>query len=137
VGGNQLEPEYAAHPDAALHSDDAAHQLHQSLAHHEADARALQGATLLSEAVERLEELRQLLRSQSRAAVLHADANPIRAAGDAIQDDSSPGLVVFDRVGKKVDEDLLQPGAIGEDEARNVELREGHPDPGLLRLRFD
>ena len=136
-GRSQLAPKYASHPDAALHSDDAPHQLDQPLAHDQADARALHGAARLSETVERLEKLRQLLRRQSRAAVRHADANPIRAGGHAVHDDRSPGPVVLHCIGKKVDEDLLQPGAIGEDEARDVELREGHPDTALLRLRSD
>ena len=61
----QLDPEHAALPDGAFHADDAAHQFDQPLAHHQADAGAFLGVRLLPETVERLEQLRQLLRRQA------------------------------------------------------------------------
>ena len=73
----QFDPEHAAHPDGAFHADGAAHQFDQPLGHHQADARAFLGAGFLAEAIERLEELRQLFRSQSRAGVADADANRV------------------------------------------------------------
>ena len=60
----QLDPEHAALADRAFHADDAAHQLDQPLAHHQADAGAFLGVRFLAEAVERLEQLRQLFRRQ-------------------------------------------------------------------------
>ena len=55
----------------------------------------------------------------------------------AVHHDRSVRLVVFDRVGKKVDENLLQPGPVGIDKARDVELGKGHFDAALLPLRLD
>ena len=54
-----------------------------------------------------------------------------------LHDDRSVRLVVLDRVGKKVDENLLQPGPIGIHKARDIELRKGHFDAALLALRLD
>ena len=76
----QFDPEHAAHADGAFHADDAAHQFDQPLAHHQADARAFLAAGLLPEAIEGLEQLRELLRRQSRAGVLDADADALRRA---------------------------------------------------------
>ena len=61
----QLEPEHAALPDRAFHADDAAHQFDQPLAYDEADARPFLDVRLLSETVERLEQLRQLARAST------------------------------------------------------------------------
>ena len=82
-GRLQFEPEYAALADRAFHADLAAHQLHQALAHHQADAGAFLGAPLLAEPIERLEKLVQHLRSQPRASVPDADADAVRAANGA------------------------------------------------------
>ena len=132
----QFEPEHASHADRAFDADHAFHQFDHPLAHHEADARAFLGAALLSETVERLKELRQLFRRQSRAGVCDADANAFRTGDGARHLDRSPLAVVFDRVGKQVDEDLLHPGPIGIDKERDVELGKGHADATLLRLRL-
>ena len=137
VGGAELEPEDAAHSDAALHADHASHQLDQPLAHHQADTGSLHRAAPLAEAVEGLEQLRQFLRREPRAGVRDAEADPIEAAGGARHHHRPSGLVVLDRVGEEVDQHLLQPGAIGEDEARRLEDRERHPDAALERLRLD
>ena len=58
-------------------------------------------------------------------------------ARDAVDDDRAADLVVLDRVRQQVDQDLLQPGAIGLDEQRVVEARKGDADAALLRLRLD
>ena len=139
-GRVQFEPEHAARPDRALHADLASHQFHQPLAHHQADARAfLRCVPLLSETVERLKKLHQHVRRQARAGVLDADANAFRGAPGAVHvhDHRSVRLVVLDRVGKKVDENLLQPGPVGIHKARDVELGKGHLDAALLPLRLD
>src|ERR1039458_7372879 len=135
----QFEPEHAAQPHGALHADRASHQFNQPLAHHQADARAFLSACLLSETVERLKKLHQHVRRQSRAGVLDADANPFRGAPGAVHvhDHRSVRLVVLDRVGKKVDENLFQPGPIGIHKAGKIELGEGHFDAALLPLRLD
>ena len=92
---------------------------------------------LSSQTVERLKELHQHVRRQPRAGVPDADANAFRGARGAVHDHRSIRLVVFDRVGKKVDENLLQPGPIGIDKVRDVELGKGHSDAALLPLRLD
>jgi hypothetical protein len=69
-------------PDAdhAVHADLPAHQLDQLLGDHEPDAGAFFAAVVLAEAVERLEQLRKLVRRQAGAGVPDADAHAIRAA---------------------------------------------------------
>ena len=91
----------------------------------------------LPEAVERLEQLRELLRRQARAGVPDADADAIRRARGALHDDRAARLVVLDRVEQQVDQDLLDPGPVGFDEAGDLEARKGHADAALLRLRLD
>ena len=91
---------------------------------------------LLSQAIERLEQQRQLLRRQPCAGIAHVDANPCGCAGVEIHHDRAARLVVLGRVGQQVDEHLLQPRSIGGDVARDGELREGHADPAGLCLRF-
>ena len=133
----QFDPEHAAHADRAFRADGAAHQLDQPLGHHQADARAFLGAGLLAEPIERLEQLRKLLRRQSRAGVPHADANRIRRLSDALDGDRAARPVVLDGVEQQVDQDLLDPGPVGLDEVGDVEARKGHADAALLRLRLD
>ena len=60
---DQFDPEHASRPDGAVHADCAPHQFDQALGHHEADARAFLAPGLLSETIERLEQLRQLFRT--------------------------------------------------------------------------
>ena len=123
--GDEFEPEHASHPDGAFHADDAPHQFDQSPGHHETDACAFLATSLLSETIERLKELRQLFRIQSRAGVPDAHANAFRRALGAFHLDRSLLDVVFDRVGKQVDKNLLQPGPIGQDKIWYVELGKG------------
>ena len=47
-----------------------------------------------------------------------------------------PFAVVFDRVGKKVDENLLHPGLIGMDKPIDIEVGKGDTNATLLCLRF-
>ena len=86
-------------PTCAFHADDAAHQFDQPLAHHEADARAFLAVRLLPEPVERLEELRELLRRVNPAPV---SVTPMRMRPGALAPQSTmtdpPALVVLDRV---------------------------------------
>ena len=108
----QFDPEHASRPDGAFHADHAPHQLDQSLGHHQADARAFLAAGLLPEAIERLEQLRQLFRRQSRAGVPDADANASPACSRCTpRSTRSLLVVVFDRVGKQVDEQPASPGS--------------------------
>ena len=55
----------------------------------------------------------------------------------AVDDHRSADPVVLDRVGKKVDQNLLHPRPVGLDEAGAFELGKGHADAALLRLRLD
>ncbi len=142
--GNELEflrcfhfaPERAADSDVAFHSNDATHQLGQSLCHHQADARARDATSFLAESIEGLKELRQLFRRQSLAGIPYAQANAIIGVHCAVYHHRSLLSVVFDRVGKQVDHDLLQAGHIGFDIERGAELRKYHLDSALLRLRL-
>jgi hypothetical protein len=68
-GQPQFDPEHAADADRAVHADGAAHQFHQALGHHQADAGAFFRAGLLAQPVEGLEQLRQLSRRQSPSPV--------------------------------------------------------------------
>src|ERR1017187_1893622 len=135
----QFEPEHAALPDRAVHTDLASHQFNQPLAHHQADTRAFLGSRLSSETVERLKKLLQHIQRQPRAGVLDANASAVRVARGSVSlhHHRSVRLVVLDRVGKKVDENLLQAGPIGTNKAREVELGKGHLDAALLSLRLD
>src|ERR1039457_5118623 len=92
---DEFEPEHASHPDGAFHADDAPHQFDQSLGRHEADACAFLAASLLSETIEWLKELRQLFRRQSRAGVRDAHANAFRGARGALHLERSMLTVVF------------------------------------------
>src|SRR6266699_327037 len=137
TGRIELNPEHAYYPDLAFHADDTPHQLDQPLGDDQADSSAFLGAGLLPETIERLEKLRQLLRSQSCARVPDADPDALRGARGAFHHHGSACLVIFDRVGKKVYENLLYPGRVGIDEARIFEAGKAHADPALLRLRLD
>src|SRR5438874_1029540 len=137
TGRIELDPEHASYPDLAFHADDTPHQLDQPLGDDQTDSSAFLGAGLLPETIERLEKLRELLRNQSCAGVPDADSDALRGARGAFHHHGSACLVVFDRVGKKVDENLLYPGRVGIDEARIVEAGKGHTDAALLRLRLD
>src|SRR6185369_17812328 len=100
-------------PDSAFHADFAPHQFDQPLAHHQADACPLLGASLLSETIERLEKLCDFFGSQSLTGIMHTDADTFIAACAARHIDRSLRPVVFDRIGKQVDQDLFYPGSIG------------------------
>jgi len=63
---------------------------------HQADAGAFLNAGFFAETVERLEKLCQFFRRQSFAGVLDADAHASGSARDAVHDDRSARLVVFD-----------------------------------------
>ncbi len=133
----QFDPEHAALPDRAFHADFATHQFDQPLAHHQADAGAFLGAGLLSETIERLEKLREFFGRQSFTGILHADAYALRGARAARHFDRSLRAVVFDRVGKQVDQNLLHPGSVGMNKVRGFEPGKTHADAAFLRLWFD
>src|SRR5205814_4400684 len=94
-------------------------------------------AGLLPEPVERLEQLRQLVGRKAFAGVLEADADATVRPDAAMDIDGTADPVVLDRVRQKVDEDLLDPRAIGVDEQRRGRVAEADPDAALARLRFD
>src|SRR5450830_360966 len=78
----------------------------------------------------------QLFWRQPRTSVPDAHTNASLRALVAFYLDSSVLAVVFNRIGKQVDEHLLHPGSIGMDKVRNAELGKGQFDAMLLRLRF-
>src|ERR1039457_838377 len=65
----ELDPEYAALAYRALHTNVAAHQFGQPFAYYQPDARAFFGQPLLSEAVERLKQVVQVIGRQPGAGV--------------------------------------------------------------------
>ena len=133
----QFDPEDATHADRALDSDRAAHQLDQPLGHDQADAGAFLRAGFLAEAIERLEQLRQLLGRHPRAGIAHADPDRVRRVRLAGHRHRAVGLVVLDRVEQQVDQHLLDAGAVGFHEVRRLERRKRHVDGALARLRLD
>ena len=71
----------------------------------------------LSETVERLEQLRQLFRRQSRAGVADADANAFRVVRDARPRRPFPAAWLYlIALESRLMSDLLQPGPVGVDE---------------------
>src|SRR6185369_11712682 len=133
----QLEPEDTPGPDSAFHTDFAPHQFDQALAHHQADTGPFFGAGLLSETVKRLEKLGDLLGRQPFTGIMHADAHSLFAARAAGHFNLSLSAVIFDRVGKQVDQNLLDPRSIGMNEERNFEPGETYIDAAFLRLWFN
>ena len=132
-----FDPEHGSLAYRAIDADDSAHQLDQPLGHHQADACTFLDAGLFPEAVERLEQLHNLFRGKSLAGVPDADANRVRRTHHAVHDDGTVGFVIFDRVEKKIDQNLLYPGSVGKDEIRGVKARKCHADAALLRLWLD
>jgi len=112
------------------------HQVHQALRHHQADAGALFGTALLSEPVERLEQLGLLRGREPRAGVAHADADRLGCGERALHRHVAARLVVFDGVEQQVDEHLLEPRAVGLHAARLLQPGKDHADAALLRLRL-
>src|SRR6185369_12271292 len=105
----ELDPEHAAAAHRALHTDDATHQLYESLANDETDAGSLLDTSLAPKPVEWLKELRQLVGRQSVARVGDGDANHLCGMADKPHGHGSARPVVFDCVGQQVDDDLLEP----------------------------
>src|SRR6185369_14480905 len=131
----QFDPEHAPLPDCAFRSDCATHQAYQTLAYHQADTGTFFGARLLSKTIERLEKLRKLFPGKSHAGVPDADTNGIRMAKGTLHGNRSTRPVVFYRIGKKVDENLLHPCPVGVDKEGSLETGKDHSDAALLRLR--
>jgi len=114
IVGSKVDPEHAANAGCAFDTDLAAHQLDQALGDDQSDAGALRSARLLPQSVEGLKERIKLCRLQTRAGVLHGDANPLRAAPAAFDVDRASFAVVLDGVGQEIEQHLLQPRAIGD-----------------------
>ncbi len=102
----------------------------------QSDAGSLLGIRLLAEAIERLEKLRKLIAGQAVASVSDADADRICAVQCTLHNHRSACTVVFDRVGKKVDKNLLYPGPVGFDKAWCFKMVKAHADAMLFRQRF-
>src|SRR5450830_963306 len=134
---HQLDPEFAAHADRALHADGAAHQFDQLLGYNEANAGPFFGSSLLPEAIERLKQMHQFFRRQSRTGVFNADAQASGAARGAPYFDCAMFTVVFDGIGQQIDQNLLDPDWIGHDKPGVVEREKGDMDIAPCRLRFD
>ena len=133
----QFDPEHAALAHRAFRADHAAHQFDQPLAYDQADAGAFLGACLLPEPVKRLKQMGEFFLGQAFAGVLDTKAYASRCAQDAVYGDRSVRLVVFDRVGQQIDEQLLYPYAVAFDKVAVFERRKGHADAALCRQRFD
>ena len=68
---------------------------------------------------------------------MHTDAYSFFAALAAGHIDGSLRPVIFDRIGKQVDQNLLHPGSIGMNKESAFELGKTHLDTAFLRLRLD
>ena len=132
----QFDPEHAALAHRAFRADHAAHQFDQPLAYDQADAGAFLGACLLPEPIKRLKQMGEFFRRQAVAGVLDTKAYASRCAQDAVYGDRSVRLVVFDRVGQQVDEQLLHPYAVAFDKVGVFEPGKGHADAALCRHRL-
>ena len=93
-------------------------------------------APLLPETVERLKKLRHFFRRQPHSAVLDGDAYMLRRAG-ALHIYRAIFAVVFYRIGKQVEQNLLDAGSIRIGKAGVIEGTKINMDTLLLRLRFD
>ena len=74
------------------------------------------------------------MRRKPVSRVSDADADRPGWIDDALNGHRSTFPVIFDRVGKKVDKDLLDPHPVCHDENGDLDLREGHSDATLPRL---
>ena len=73
-GACQIDPERAATIDLRLHADGAGHRLGEPAREGEAEAGALDAGHIRTEALERLEQQRELLGRNPRAGVGDGDA---------------------------------------------------------------
>jgi hypothetical protein len=105
----------------AGHREGAAHRLRQPPGQHQADAAALDLGVLGAEAVELGEQPRQLVGGDARTGVGDRDAEAAVVAVVAGEADAAAVVVVFDGVGRQVQQDLLEP------------LPGGLDGPGALR----
>src|SRR5439155_18253707 len=102
VDAPQLDPERRSDVERAVHPDRAAHRLDQPFRERESHARPLDGAELLAEAVERLEQPGLVLWRDPVAGVGDGHADAIRSGDDGADDDRAALPVVLDRVREEV-----------------------------------
>jgi hypothetical protein len=95
------------------------------------------GAGSLPQPVEGLEELRQVDGAEAQAGVSHIDAHTATGAGLAAQFHRTAFAVVLDGVAQQVDEDLLDPRAVGAHVQCTQRADPGHANAARAGLRFD
>jgi len=81
LSSGQLDPEYAADTLRALHANRATHAFDQLFADDQPDARALFETGFLARPIERLKQLRQLVRAQTISCVAKTHAQAVIGAG--------------------------------------------------------
>ena len=119
-GQGELEGEGGSLALDAGDGEGAAHRLRQPLGQHQADAGALDLGVLGAEAVELGEQPRQLVGGDARTGVGDRNADAAVVAGVAAESDAPAVAVVLDRVGRQVQQDLLEPLGVGLDAPRRT-----------------
>ena len=118
--GGQVEVKDAAFAPPGNDVDLAAHRLDQTAADRQADASARDAALGGVEPLERREQPGDVVGTQARAAVGHDDPHGPRVGPAAPQPQAATLGVVFDPVGKQVEEHLVEPPAVGAHQERPV-----------------
>src|SRR5271170_1944353 len=80
--------------------------------------------------------MRQLLRGQTIASILHADPNSLPSDHRIFDRNGARALVIFYGIGKQVDKNLLHARPISHDVVWRHRLRERHPDSPTEGLRL-
>jgi hypothetical protein len=106
------DPKLAAGAGRAVDLDLPAHAVDQRAHHAQADAAARDAAALRAQAVEGLEQMRQLLGRHAVAAVAHAQPGP-GGLVDLRQFDPAAAVVVLQRIRQQVAEHLAHAPGVG------------------------
>ena len=113
----------------------AMHQFDQPFRDHEADSRAFFRRGVAAQAVERLEQLRDLLAGHADAGVGNVDLDLAGFERMGPDHDGTARLVVLERVGEQIREHLAQTRAVGQ-HPRRAGLDLGlHAQAALFALR--
>ena len=113
----------------------AMHQFDQPFRDHKADSRAFYGRSVAAQAVEGLEQLRDLLTGHADAGVGNVDLDLAGFERMGPDHDGTARLVVLERVGEQIREHLAQTRAVGQ-HPRRAGLDLGlHAQAALFALR--
>ena len=115
----QTNGEGATDPDLACHGNRATLQADQLLHQRQADAAAFDAAAARAlDAMEALEQMRQLYRGYARAGIAHRDLDRLAVDRRPDGDDDFSLEGEFQRIGQKIEDDLLPHVAVDMDGRR-------------------